>query len=155
MELSDFTRAKEGPVRITTVLKNLVAVTSIFVRGFEFTAAGLILDVRPTWRRPRCCQCRRRGAGYDTQAPRRWRHFGASALELCYVGCGRIDGFIDVRGTLRVTDAAAGILICEEAGGQVTDLEGNDLVFPDEVTVGRSLVATNGVLHNKVVEYLR
>jgi myo-inositol-1(or 4)-monophosphatase len=86
---------------------------------------------------------------------RRWRLFGASALELCYVGCGRIDGFIDVRGTLRVTDAAAGILICEEAGGQVTDLEGNDLVFPDEVTVGRSLVATNGVLHNKVVEYLR
>ncbi|HZD42754.1 MAG TPA: bifunctional fructose-bisphosphatase/inositol-phosphate phosphatase, partial [Methanomicrobiales archaeon] len=36
---------------------------------------------------------------------RRWRLFGASALELCYVGCGRIDGFIDLRGTLRVTDA--------------------------------------------------
>lgn len=50
---------------------------------------------------------------------RRWRLLGASALELCYVGCGRIDGFIDVRGgTLRVTDAAAGgMLICEEAGG--------------------------------------
>ncbi len=29
---------------------------------------------------------------------RRWRLLGASALELCYVGCGRIDGFIDVRG---------------------------------------------------------
>jgi transposase len=82
MELSDFTRAKEGSVRITTVLKNLVAVTSIFVRGFEFTAAGLILDVRPTWRRPRCCQCRRRGAGYDTQAPRRWRHFGLGSLRI-------------------------------------------------------------------------
>ncbi|NMA11360.1 MAG: bifunctional fructose-bisphosphatase/inositol-phosphate phosphatase, partial [Methanomicrobiales archaeon] len=35
---------------------------------------------------------------------RRWRLLGASALELCYVGCGRIDGFIDLRGTLRVTD---------------------------------------------------
>jgi myo-inositol-1(or 4)-monophosphatase len=86
---------------------------------------------------------------------RRWRLFGASALELCYVGCGRIDGFIDVRGTLRVTDAAAGILVCEEAGGRVTDLEGNDPAFPEDVSVGRTLVATNGVMHNKVVEYLR
>ncbi|KAF5085638.1 Fructose-1,6-bisphosphatase/inositol-1-monophosphatase [anaerobic digester metagenome] len=86
---------------------------------------------------------------------RRWRLLGASALELCYVGCGRIDGFIDVRGTLRVTDAAAGMLICEEAGGTVSDLEGNALVFPDEVSVGRSLVATNSIVHNKVIEYLR
>jgi len=86
---------------------------------------------------------------------RRWRLLGASALELCYVGCGRIDGFIDVRGTLRVTDAAAGMLVCEEAGGTVSDLEGNALVFPDEVFAGRSLVATNSVLHNKVIEYLR
>jgi myo-inositol-1(or 4)-monophosphatase len=86
---------------------------------------------------------------------RRWRLLGASALELCYVGCGRIDGFVDVRGTLRVTDAAAGMLVCEEAGGMVSDLEGNALVFPDEVSVGRSLVATNGIVHNKVIEYLR
>jgi myo-inositol-1(or 4)-monophosphatase len=86
---------------------------------------------------------------------RRWRLFGASALELCYVGCGRIDGFIDLRGTLRVTDAAAGMLICSEAGGMVTDLEGNRIRFPSEVTTGRCLVATNHVLHNKVIEYLR
>jgi myo-inositol-1(or 4)-monophosphatase len=86
---------------------------------------------------------------------RRWRLLGASALELCYVGCGRIDGFIDVRGTLRVTDAAAGMLVCEEAGGTVSDLEGNTLIFPNEVSVGRSLVATNGIVHNKVIEYLR
>lgn len=86
---------------------------------------------------------------------RRWRLLGASALELCYTGCGRLDGFIDLRGTLRVTDAAAGILICTEAGGTVTDLDGLPLHFPDEVTIGRCLVATNGVLHPKVIEYLR
>jgi len=86
---------------------------------------------------------------------RRWRLLGASAIELCYVASGRLDGFIDVRDTLRVTDAAAGKLICEEAGGEVTDLEGNYLCFPDEVTVGRCLIATNGILHTKVVEYLR
>jgi myo-inositol-1(or 4)-monophosphatase len=86
---------------------------------------------------------------------RRWRLFGASALELCYVGCGRIDGFIDLRGTLRVTDAAAGMLVCTEAGGMVTDLEGNQIRFPNEVTIGRCLVATNTMLHYKVIEYLR
>jgi myo-inositol-1(or 4)-monophosphatase len=86
---------------------------------------------------------------------RRWRLLGASALELCYTGCGRLDGFVDLRGTLRVTDAAAGILVCTEAGGTVTDRDGLPLYFPDEVTIGRCLVATNGVLHPKVIEYLR
>jgi len=89
------------------------------------------------------------------QKIRRWRLLGASALELCYIGCGRIDGFIDLRGTLRVTDAAAGMLVCTEAGGIVSDLDGNAIHFPDEVTIGRCMVATNGVLHRKVIEYLR
>jgi myo-inositol-1(or 4)-monophosphatase len=86
---------------------------------------------------------------------RRWRLLGASALELCYIGAGRIDGFVDLRGTLRVTDAAAGMLICTEAGGKVTDINGDPLDFPEEVTVGRCIIATNGVLHHKVIEYLR
>jgi len=89
------------------------------------------------------------------QKIRRWRLLGASALELSYIGCGRIDGFIDLRGTLRVTDAAAGMLICTESGGMVSDLEGRPIRFPDEVTIGRCMVATNGVLHHKVIEYLR
>lgn len=89
------------------------------------------------------------------QKIRRWRLLGASALELSYIGCGRIDGFIDLRGTLRVTDAAAGMLICTEAGGKVTDLDGQVIHFPDEVTIGRCMIATNGVIHHKVVEYLR
>ncbi|MDD1699543.1 MAG: bifunctional fructose-bisphosphatase/inositol-phosphate phosphatase [Methanoregula sp.] len=89
------------------------------------------------------------------QKIRRWRLLGASALELCYIGCGRIDGFVDLRETLRVTDAAAGMLVCSEAGGKVTDLDGKSIHFPNEVTIGRCLVATNGVLHDKVIEYLR
>ena len=89
------------------------------------------------------------------QKIRRWRLLGASALELCYVGSGRLDGFIDLRATLRVTDAAAGMLVCEEAGGKVSDLDGRGIRFPDEVTVGKCLVASNGTLHGKVIEYLR
>lgn len=89
------------------------------------------------------------------QKIRRWRLLGASALELCYVASGRIDAFIDLRETLRVTDAAAGMLICAEAGGRVTDLDGRNIQFPNDVSVGRCLIATNGILHHKVIEYLR
>ncbi len=69
-------------MRVTTVLKNLVAVISIFIRGFEFTGDGMIVDVRPTWRRPRCSQCQRRGSTYDTRPPRLWRHLGLGRLRI-------------------------------------------------------------------------
>jgi myo-inositol-1(or 4)-monophosphatase len=47
------------------------------------------------------------------------------------------------------------MLVCSEAGGRVSDLNGHAIRFPNEVTVGRCLVATNGLLHHKVIEYLR
>jgi len=86
---------------------------------------------------------------------RRWRLLGASSLELCYVACGRLDGFVDLRDTLRITDAAAGMLICEEAGGRVTGDHEDDPAFIDDVTDGRCLVATNGHLHEAVLEQIR
>ena len=47
-------------------------------------------------------------------------HFGANALELCYVADGLTDAFVDIRGKLRTTDVAAGFLILKEAGGIMT-----------------------------------
>ncbi len=55
------------------------------------------------------------------------RHFGANALELCYVADGLTDAFVDIRGKLRVTDMAAGSLILKEAGGTITAPEGHAL----------------------------
>jgi myo-inositol-1(or 4)-monophosphatase len=48
------------------------------------------------------------------------RHYGANALELCYVANGLTDAFVDIRGKLRTTDVSAGFLIIKEAGGLVT-----------------------------------
>ncbi len=48
------------------------------------------------------------------------RHFGANALEICYVADGSTDAFIDIRGKLRTTDMAAAWLIINEAGGRIT-----------------------------------
>ena len=88
------------------------------------------------------------------QKIRRMRLFGASSLEICYVGCGRLDGFIDIRDTLRTTDAAAAVLFCTEGGGMISDSSGNPPCFPENVTEGRNLIATNGYIHEKVLEYL-
>jgi len=49
------------------------------------------------------------------------RHFGANALEICYVAEGLTDAFVDLRHKIRTTDVAAGFLIAKEAGGVVTD----------------------------------
>jgi transposase len=69
-------------VRATTVLKNIIAVMSIFVRGFEFRTYGLVVDIRPTWRRPRCSCCHRPGSTYDSRPPRLWRHLGLGELRI-------------------------------------------------------------------------
>lgn len=48
------------------------------------------------------------------------RQTGSSALALCHLASGIIDAHIDVRGKLRTTDVAAGLLILREAGGAYT-----------------------------------
>jgi myo-inositol-1(or 4)-monophosphatase len=57
------------------------------------------------------------------------RHFGANALELCYVADGTADAFIDIRGKLRTTDMAAAWLILEEAGAKITSPSGEPLSY--------------------------
>lgn len=52
------------------------------------------------------------------------RRAGAASLDLCYVGCGRLDGFWE--SGLKAWDLAAGSLIVLEAGGLVTDLAGGE-----------------------------
>ena len=51
------------------------------------------------------------------------RRLGSAAIDLCWVAAGRFDGFFEHK--LEAWDSAAGYLIVEEAGGKVTDLQGN------------------------------
>ena len=68
------------------------------------------------------------------------RRLGSTALDLCYVAAGRLDGYYE-RG-IWAWDIAAGSLILEEAGGKVTDYRGGELNLE-----GREIVASNGELH--------
>jgi myo-inositol-1(or 4)-monophosphatase len=73
---------------------------------------------------------------YLMQETRGIRRFGSAAVDLVYVACGRFDGFFEY--SLNPWDVAAGILIVQEAGGQVSDFSGeNNYLF------GKEIVATN------------
>ena len=61
-------------MRATTLLKLLLAVKHVLVKGFEIEFGALVLHVRPSWRKPRCSRCGRQRPGYDTLRPRDWRH---------------------------------------------------------------------------------
>ena len=61
----------------------------------------------------------------NTSPIRFTRHFGANALELCFVADGSLDGFIDLRGVFRGTDLAAASLILKEAGAVLINQKGN------------------------------
>ena len=52
------------------------------------------------------------------------RREGLAALDLAYVACGRTDGYWEMN--LNLWDIAAGALLVQEAGGIVTDLDGNE-----------------------------
>lgn len=71
------------------------------------------------------------------------RRGGAAAIDLAYVACGRLDGYWE-RG-LSTWDLAAGVVLVEEAGGEVTAYDGSALNLPS----GR-ILATNGHIHHEL-----
>lgn len=68
------------------------------------------------------------------------RRYGAAAVDLAYVACGRYDAFFEYG--LAAWDVAAGILLVQEAGGRIVDFDGGD----DYLFGGRMLAAAPGVM---------
>jgi myo-inositol-1(or 4)-monophosphatase len=73
------------------------------------------------------------------------RRLGSAALDLCYVAAGRFEGFWEQH--LKPWDVAAGALIVEEAGGEVSGMDG----APFDPAAAH-LIASNGHVHGEVVE---
>ena len=71
------------------------------------------------------------------------RRLGSAAIDLCWVAAGRFDGFYEH--SLQAWDSAAGFLMVEEAGGKVTDFNGN-YYSPYQP----HLLATNGKIHEEL-----
>jgi myo-inositol-1(or 4)-monophosphatase len=75
------------------------------------------------------------------------RRCGSAALDLCYVACGRFDGFWELK--LKPWDVAAGALIVEEAGGRVSDFEGRTFD-----PFNQRALASNGRIHEEMRKVL-
>lgn len=83
-----------------------------------------------------------------TRASRGIRRLGSAAIDFCYVARGVFDGFWEVY--LNPWDICAGKLIVEEAGGMVTGFNGEEINI-----YTKRILATNGLIHNRMIEFLR
>ncbi len=83
------------------------------------------------------------------------RALGSIALDMCYVEDGTLDGIIDTRGLVSGYDIMASALILKEAGGQLSDLRGIQIIDNDVKTSGMSIIGTkNKDIHNRIVNTL-
>jgi myo-inositol-1(or 4)-monophosphatase len=84
------------------------------------------------------------------------RHFGANALELCFVAGGLTDAFVDIRGKLRTTDVAAGFLILREAGGLISAPDGGLVDVPLDPRQTLKFVASgNSTIHKSILSLIK
>jgi myo-inositol-1(or 4)-monophosphatase len=110
-----------------TISKKAELESACLVTGFPYRWAKIDIDPIPVFER-----FIRKGLPV--------RRLGSAAIDLCWVACGRFDGFWEYN--LNPWDIAAGYLIVEEAGGRISDFKG----------VARSVyqketLATNGLIH--------
>ena len=74
------------------------------------------------------------------------RKFGSAALDMAYVACGRFDGYWQRE--LNYWDIAAGIIIVEEAGGILNEINLSSLN-------GLKIIASNNSINNELVQKLK
>jgi myo-inositol-1(or 4)-monophosphatase len=76
------------------------------------------------------------------------RRLGTAALDLCYVACGRFEGFWEQN--LKPWDTAAGALLVVEAGGRVTTFADHPYTVEQP-----EILATNGIIHKDMLGLLQ
>jgi len=75
------------------------------------------------------------------------RRLGSAALDLCYVACGRFDGYWEKY--LKIWDISAGGLIVSEAGGKITNF------YEDSWNhLSDNVIASNGIIHSEMEEII-
>ncbi len=79
------------------------------------------------------------------RAARGVRNLGAAAIHLAYVAAGRLEAYWEPG--LNLWDLAAGVLLVEEAGGRISDMDGSPLH-------SGNVLATNGRIHDAMLEVI-
>jgi len=107
---------------------------SLLVTGFSYDFSEII---EPVMKRFSVCQNTSQGV----------RRLGSAALDICYVACGRFDGFWEQN--LKPWDKAAAAVIAAEAGAVVTDFASHPLVIDQ-----KEILVTNGKIHKEMLSLL-
>jgi myo-inositol-1(or 4)-monophosphatase len=108
---------------------------SLLVTGFAYNFKEIFRDVML-----RFANCQRASQGV--------RRLGSAALDLCFLACGRFDGYWEQN--LKPWDTAAGYLIAREAGACITDFSNRAYSI-----YGNEILATNGSIHEEMLRLLK
>ncbi len=120
-----------APISVSTTAK---LADSLLVTGFPYDQQDLFDELIARFGR---CLTASQGV----------RRLGSAALDLCYVACGRFEGFWEQH--LKPWDTAAGFLIAQEAGARTTLFSGAPYdIDADEI------VSTNGIIHDDLLNIL-
>ena len=76
------------------------------------------------------------------------RRLGSAAADLAFVAAGRFEGFYEIG--LNPWDVAAGSFLVKQAGGRVTNFQGED-----DYIFGKSLVSSNSLVHQEMLEVVQ
>ncbi len=71
---------QDPALRPTTLLRVLLSIQHLVVRSFHFEASGLVLEVAPTWRIPRCGECGTQSHRVHDRRQRFWRHLDVAGM---------------------------------------------------------------------------
>jgi myo-inositol-1(or 4)-monophosphatase len=119
------------PISVSTVA---TIRDGLLVTGFPYDLARMPTDILSRFAR---CLAAAQGI----------RRLGSAALDLCYVACGRFEGFWEEN--LKPWDTAAGMIIAKEAGARITDFA--DRPYAIDL---KQILATNGHIHSEMLTLL-
>jgi len=80
----------------------------------------------------------------------RFRCFGSGTLPLSFLAQGHLDALFDLTGQQNFYDLGASLVIAQEAGAKITDLDGK---FPSMDC--SNILVTNGLIHQQVLKVLK
>jgi myo-inositol-1(or 4)-monophosphatase len=76
------------------------------------------------------------------------RRSGSACLDLAYTAAGRLDGFFEIG--LKTWDLATGLILIQEAGGKISNINGTNFQLSH-----KTIIASNGKIHQELVDYLK
>ena len=168
--LSQTPDSTDGPGSLLFAVKGQGAfVTSIEGGSFVAAAASPIrVSTSSTWSEARLCESVESGHSSHSRSAQIAESLGItkppvrldSQAKYAVVARGEADVYLRLPTRKdyqeKIWDHAGGVLVVQEAGGTVTDVDGKPLEFTHgrELSVNRGVVVTNGPLHESVIEVL-